>query len=189
MSYQAASAFSIYAASNSSSAAQGNASAAGGAAKAAGPAPIKSGVLVYYIDVVFIMVFAAFVLMMLPRMLATLARPAHFFTAFLRGPSSGEYTGAPAREYGSGKRTDALNGKGMESRSAFSHYSSEGSSTAHLTQYPRPVAPLNATGAPPRVRNWLTYTHPAVVYALNNPFLPGVTLAKAIVYLCVAAFI
>lgn len=179
----------MYGSSNSSSPAAGSAtsgaqaaSAASGAAKAAAAAPIKDGDLVYYIDVVFIMVFGAFVLMMLPRMLATLARPAHFFTAFLRGPAKGDYTGSPAREYGSTTRV-AFNGKGMESDSAFSHYSSAESSTAHLVQYPRPVAPQSASGAPPRVRSWLTYTHPAIVYALNNPFLPGVTLAKAIVYL------
>lgn len=137
----------------------------------------------FYIDLVLVLVFGAFVLMMLPRMLATLSRPAHFFTAFLRGPSKGEYTGAPAREYGYDGRVNEFNGSGMESSSTLSHYSSPESSTATLVQYPRPIAPKSASGAPPRVRSWLAYTHPTFVYAMNNPFLPGITLAKAIVYL------
>ncbi|KAI0034711.1 hypothetical protein K488DRAFT_44902 [Vararia minispora EC-137] len=164
------------------------ASGAGGAGARAGGAPgggpgLDPYDLVFRIDLVLLMVFGVFALTTLPRLLSTLSTPSHSLTGFfLRGRSSGDFVGQPARDYTAREPTSFYKGMGIQSSSTFSHSNESFGSRSNLVTTPR--GGTRASGvAPPRVRSWLAWTHPAIGSILHYEVWPGVSFGKAIILL------
>jgi hypothetical protein len=142
--------------------------------------------LVLRIDIVLLLIFGAFVLVTLPKFLATLWNPSHFLTGFcFRERSSSDFVGQPVRDYSPRQSTAPYSDKGDLGASSFTHSNESFNSQAGIISVPRSMTGQSAAKAPPRVRDWMAWTHPAAYSIIHHEVWPGVPFSKAIVLMFV----